>query len=261
MVLRRALLVLAPGGDLPPPPSRAPRHRRVHDDGRSRLSPRAAGGPRRARRRRPPKIRSRRQVLDGVRDFYEARRLRALVARPIDKPTPQMTALRRMMDRADDYGLDPAAYPTPNFAPTLSRRCARRSPRADVEFSRAVARFVTHLASGRIRPADISSIITLEPERPDVGDGADAPVAVDRGRGRPRPLRAAAPAIPRAQGSARRSSARCPSEAERIVVPEGELLKPGKADERVPLLRARLGTVARRRGASRTSTTPRWSTR
>ena len=82
----------------------------------------------------------------------------------------------------------------------IRRRISRRpiptirsdSRDADVEFSRAVARFVTHIASGRIRPTDISQLITLEPERPDIGDGADALVASPASRSRSRQLRATA---------------------------------------------------------------------
>ena len=159
-----------------------------------------------------------------------------------------MTALRRMMDRADFYGLDNVAYPTPSFAPTYIDD-APTIARAEVEFSRAVARFVTHIASGRIQPTDISSIITLEPERPDIGAALtrlsqSSAVAVDLGRFEPpheqyRKLRAALAKL-RAM----------PSETERIVVPEGDLLKPGKADVRVSAAPAAPRHSARRRGGA-----------
>ena len=108
------------------------------------------------------------KVLDGIRRFYEARDFELLWLRD-RKVLPQMTELRATMDRASEEGLDPASYPTPSLATSYPDDPARLAA-ADIEFSRAVARFVTHVASGRIRPTDISSIITLEPERPDIGE-------------------------------------------------------------------------------------------
>ena len=66
-------------------------------------------------------------------------------------------------------GLDPAAYATPEFAQTYPDD-AQIVAAAEVAFSRAAVRFAMHLAGGRIRPAEISSIITLDPYRPEVGD-------------------------------------------------------------------------------------------
>ena len=85
--------------------------------------------------------------------------------------TPQMTALRAAMDAAASYGLDPAGYPTPHLAAMYVDDPASLAE-ADVEFSLAAARFVMHLGAGRIRPRDISSIITLEPEYPDIAPRA-----------------------------------------------------------------------------------------
>jgi murein L,D-transpeptidase YcbB/YkuD len=180
------------------------------------------------------------KVLDGVRTFYQARNYDLLWLAD-RSATRQMTALRRMMDQAESFGLDSVAYLTPDLAPTYPDD-PQTTARADVEFSRVVARFVTHIASGRVPPAEISRMITLEPERPDIGEALtslsqSSAVAVDLGRYEPsheqyRKLRAALSKL--------RAS---PSEAERIVVPEGDLMKPGKADARVPLLRQRLGTA------------------
>jgi murein L,D-transpeptidase YcbB/YkuD len=105
-------------------------------------------------------------VLAGLRRSYEARHFNLwwLGGR---QATPQMTALRGVMDHAADYGLDPAAYPTPILSSAYPDDPAQLAE-ADVEFSRSVARFITHLASGRINPTDVSKLITIEPERPDI---------------------------------------------------------------------------------------------
>jgi murein L,D-transpeptidase YcbB/YkuD len=114
---------------------------------------------------------------------------------------------------------------------------------ADVGFSLAVVRYVTHLASGRLNPAEISRIITLEPERP-----AAAEILL-----RLSDATAAAPAVsqyepPHPQYKALKAKLAelrtSTAEATQVVVPEGSLLRPGKADARVPILRTRLSVAA-----------------
>ncbi len=177
------------------------------------------------------------RVLTGVRDFYAARNFDLLWLGDLAAPT-QMTALRQAMDKAADYGLDPSAYATPKLTanhPDDPQALAE----ADVEFSRAVARFVTHIASGRIEPTAISHLITLEPDRPDVGEALSRlsqsqDVAADLASYEPPDPQYAAL---KAELAKLRASA---DDASRIVVPDGALLKPGQSDDRTPLLRARL---------------------
>ncbi len=177
-------------------------------------------------------------VVDGVRDLYEARAFGLLWLGDLDQP-PQMAALREAMDNAADYGLDPNAYATPRLAaryPDDPERLAE----ADVEFSLAVARFVTHIASGRIAPSAISRLITLEPERPDIAEALtelsqSSTIAADLAGYEPQHPQYAA--LKAALAKLRESAA---EEEERIVVPEGRLIRPGNSDERTPLLRARL---------------------
>jgi murein L,D-transpeptidase YcbB/YkuD len=178
-------------------------------------------------------------VLSGVRTYYEARRFEPLWIKG-QKPSRQMLALRTLMDRAAVFGLDATLYQTPDFAASYPDE-AERIALVDVEFSQAVARFVTHVGSGRIEPAVISRLITLTPERPNIADALtrlsqSTAVAVELGRFEP----------PHAQYKALRaalSKLRAMPNEDRIVVPEGDLLKPGTADARVPLLRARLGVT------------------
>ena len=179
-------------------------------------------------------------MLDEIRDFYEARGYAPLWL-AAQKPSRQMNALRRRMDAAAQYGLDPAPYLTPRFA-RLHNGDARGLAEADIEFSRAIARFVTHIASGRLQPAEVSRIITLEPEFPAIADvlsrlSSTAGIAVALIRYEP----------PHAQYRALKAKLAelqtSDAEDDRILVPEGDLLKPGEADERVPQLRKRLGTA------------------
>jgi murein L,D-transpeptidase YcbB/YkuD len=175
-------------------------------------------------------------ALDGVRGFYKARGFTVLWL--VDGvASPRMIELRRYLSTADEQGLDPSLYATPDLS-TRRYYDAGRLAEADVAFSRSVARFVMHVASGRLQPTEISSLITLKPERPDVGEALwrlsqdadlDATIA---GYEPPHPQYAALKtklAELRALGE----------EEDRIVVPEGALLKPGMMDSRVPLLRER----------------------
>ncbi len=179
-------------------------------------------------------------VLDGVRAFY-AKRNYDLLWLNDRNASLQMTTIRNEMDKATDYGLDPRSYATPKLA-----RFYLDDPKllaeADVEFSRAIARFVTHISSGQIRPTDISRLITLEPERPDVSEvlmrmSSSTAVADD--------LASYEPPHPQyfALKSALSKLRASANDPERIVVPDGGLLKPGERDARVPVLRARLGAA------------------
>ncbi len=179
-------------------------------------------------------------VREGVHLLYAARGFDLLWLGD-HKPSQQMSELRRVMDQASDYGLDPAAYATPDLAPSYSDDPAQLAE-ADVEFSDAVARFVTHIASGRIQPTDVDKLITLEPERPDIAAGLTelaTSTAIAGDIARFEPQHAEYRALKSALAKLRSES----GGPEQVNVPDGVILKPGKSDERVPLLRARLGVA------------------
>jgi len=152
-----------------------------------------------------------------------------------------MLELRDLMNAAAEDGLDAAAYETPVLAITDPPDPGTLA-QADVEFSLAVARYVTHLASGRILPTEISKLITLEPERPDIGEALQR---LSRSGNLATDLASFAPPHPEYQAlkAALAKLRAAPSEPEPVIVPEGKALKPGQSDERVPLLRARLDVL------------------
>lgn len=176
-------------------------------------------------------------VLDGVRSFYKSRGFEPLWFQS-GELSPQVSALRSHIDGAERYGLDAGAYATPHV---IDRRYydPRRLAEADVQFSRAAARFVAHIASGRIWPTDVSKLITLDPEHPDIGEALlRLSAAPDVGAA----LRRYEPAHPQYHAlKGKLAELRATEEdGKRIVVPEGGLLKPGMSDARVVLLRQRL---------------------
>jgi murein L,D-transpeptidase YcbB/YkuD len=145
------------------------------------------------------------------------------------------------MDAAEIQGLDPSLYKTPHLAAVYLDDAALIAT-AEVEFSCAVSRFVTHLSTGRIRPAQVSALITFEPERPDVGKlltelstTTDVGLALSRFE----------PTNPQYQALKAKLAELRSSEAaeEQAPVPEGPALKPGNKDARAPILRVRLAAV------------------
>ena len=125
-----------------------------------------------------------RAVLDAASDAADPIEKRVLDRRPrlLCSAELRSPVARRSRRTATDDGASPGDGQGRGLRPRPERLSRRRISRrtiptirrqlaeADVEFSRAVARFVTHIASGRIRPTDISQQITLEPERPDIGE-------------------------------------------------------------------------------------------
>jgi murein L,D-transpeptidase YcbB/YkuD len=180
-------------------------------------------------------------VLSQVRSFYEDRHFELLWL-PNGKARPQMSGLARRIQAAAGYGLDADDYALPQLKITYPDDLTLRAE-VDVAFSRAVALFVTHVASGRMRPTDISRIITLEPERPNV---AEVLTRLSRTAGVAAALYRYEPAHPqyRALKAELAKLSRAADDPTRVVVPEGALLRPGKRDARVPVLRARLELAA-----------------
>ena len=179
-------------------------------------------------------------ILDGVRSFYKSHGYEP--AWIVDGgPSRQMTAMRRRMERADEDGLDPSQYvPEALLPPGAGGSIATAA--ADVSFSRAVARYVVHLGSGSLDPTDVSALITLTPEMPDVPASLSR---LSRTVGIAAALKDIAP--PNEQYSRLKAALKVARAAEDpgiLRVPAGKLLKPGVRDPRVALLRTRLATPA-----------------
>jgi len=183
--------------------------------------------------------RSEKVIVEGVHSFYEARDFEPLWIRD-GRPSAEMTALRRRLDGAAEEGLDPALYASPG--PPSGTGNADAFAAADVGFSLALVRYVTHLATGRVGPAEISRIITLEPERP-----APDQILARLSRNAAVALAVTSFEPPHAQYKALKAKLAelraSVAEVAQVTVPEGRLLRPGKADARVPILRARLSVA------------------
>ncbi len=152
--------------------------------------------------------------------------------------TPEGRRLAKAIAASDRDGLDPADYALPQS------RAGTPEARAEAEFAvgETALRLVRHLASGRFAPSRVSDLVTPHPPKP-----KPAEVLAEFADGRDLDATIAGYAPPH-EGYRRLKAelARLRGEPETPVVrlPDGPLLKPGQKDERVALLRERLGVAS-----------------
>jgi murein L,D-transpeptidase YcbB/YkuD len=85
------------------------------------------------------------------------------------KPSAQARAMVGRIANARYDGLKASHYSLPALY-RLRAGDPERAARADVAFSFQVARFITHLAAGRVAPGAVSRSIAQNPKKPDIGD-------------------------------------------------------------------------------------------
>ncbi|WP_139312731.1 L,D-transpeptidase family protein [Acuticoccus yangtzensis] len=91
-------------------------------------------------------------VWKSVAELYRLRRYE-----PVWTETRAATLRARLAEAAYD-GLDPADYAVPEFGDSIAERA-----REDVALTEAALRYARHAHSGRIKPADVSRIMTMHP--------------------------------------------------------------------------------------------------
>ena len=173
----------------------------------------------------------------AMADFYAARRFAPLWTNDNRPTAAANAALARLKDAAAE-GLDPSDYPVPDFTVLND---AEALAGADVTLTQSVLTFARHLATGRIAPARVLAEVDYGDHTPDpagiliriaattdinaVFDSFDPTAERFKAlKARLADLRAT---TPRAEG--------------KDLIPDGPTLRPGDRDDRVPLLRARLG--------------------
>src|SRR5690606_3345751 len=110
-------------------------------------------------------------------------------------------------------------------------------------FSQAAVRYAQDLYGGRVAPTAVSPLLTLTPKRIDEADillklaASDAPdqILLDLEPRHEEFVRLKAALAKFYDGSV---------SVEQVTIPDGKILKLGMQDERVPLLRQRLGVAA-----------------
>jgi L,D-transpeptidase YcbB len=153
--------------------------------------------------------------------------------------TPHARAAIARLSRAQEDGLDLAAFPLP-AADGKGGTSAERA-RADVVLSEAVVAYAMQASGGRIEPSSVSSQITA---RPDVADPFKALALVAAASDPGAVLEDFNPPH-KGYRELRDELARLRADSAPVArIPAGPLLKIGMVDPRVPLIRARFGLDA-----------------
>ncbi|MEM6382118.1 MAG: L,D-transpeptidase family protein [Pseudomonadota bacterium] len=154
------------------------------------------------------------------------------------------TAIIGVFTSADEYGLEPADFVNPAFLEEGEQTGdAAKAALADINMALWALRYARHAQTGRVNPATISADITLDrnlvdpgtvlPALVDASDTAEALLGFHPQHDQFRALRL------------RLAELRSESADEQyIAIPEGGTLRVGDRDDRVPLLRERLGVPA-----------------
>lgn len=175
--------------------------------------------------------------------FYGARNFEPLwLTNSADGSVDFSAKAKQIMDvfaQAELTGLNPDDYLTPALDLSGIDSTPGAAARLETAFSAAAIRYAQDTHSGRLNPRKVSGYITLQPERLD-----DAQTLMDLVNA-PDPetyYAALEPQEPEFKQLKAALDKRYQGETERPVrIPAGGILRPGNVDERVPLLRERLG--------------------
>ncbi len=186
---------------------------------------------------RPDALTSSKKDQEALSAFYGARQgMPVFVAQ--DGFNVRGKAVLARLAAAGEDGLDPEDYATPTLAGGAD---AQALARAEMQLAAAALTYARQAQSGRFTPSRISSLVTPTREIPDpktvletLADASDAN-AMLQGFNPPhagyKALRGKLAAMTAAEQAAPKV----------VSIPEGPLLRPGKSDPRVPILRTRLG--------------------
>ncbi|HZS63742.1 MAG TPA: L,D-transpeptidase family protein [Xanthobacteraceae bacterium] len=176
----------------------------------------------------------------GVDAFYAARQFAPLwtdkgVANDKEKAAADYLA------HVDADGLYPSDYPVPNFSGSDPQALAE----AELKLTRSVLTFARHAQNGRVAFSRVTADVFYEQSDPDakqvleaIAKAGDAAKALDANL----PQQAQYKALKVKLAELRSQP---PEAVPKIVrIPEGDLLRPGMNDSRVPLLRKRLDVAS-----------------
>ncbi len=176
--------------------------------------------------------------LTALRQFYAEREFHPIWIGP-DGVTAGARAAYATLSKADSDGLEPLDYAVPVIGERLSASDVATQAELEVTLSRAVVGYAGDLKAGRLVPNEVDSEFQIHPERPDAGlILAGAALAGDVTTY----LAGFAPQTPN-YARLKQTLADYRAIAARggwRQVAEGESLKPGMVDIRIPAIRGRL---------------------
>jgi murein L,D-transpeptidase YcbB/YkuD len=172
----------------------------------------------------------------GILDFYEARRYQPLWL-TLDGLNPFGKALIEAFSKAGDHALNPRDYHGDDLMKLAAN--SENLPQLEIELSKNYITYASHLMAGRVAPNDVNKALNIFPEAPppaallgvveSVEDFSDF-------------LESLAPNTPN-YARLKQRLAEYRSKAQQggfTIMPVGQVLKPGMADDRLDSLRARL---------------------
>lgn len=176
--------------------------------------------------------------------FYGARHFEPLWLTEADDKIIFSRNAKKIIDvfkKANLSGLDPADYLVDEINLDLIDGSPAAMAKLETAFSTMAARYANDLHAGRISPRQVSRNITVLPDRIDdaemlikLNDSQDPAALLADLEPKHREYRALKAALASFDEGAAE---------EQVTVPDGKLLRPGKSDKRVPILRERLGVA------------------
>lgn len=157
--------------------------------------------------------------------------------------SPNAEKIVELFKNAAFEGFRPSDYLTADLDPAAAGSDPTKLAALETAFSQAAVRYAQDIYGGRIAPTAVSKLLTITPKRIDEADillklaSSDAPQDILLGL------------EPRHEEFARLKAALAKFYdgsvvVEQVSIPDGKTLKLGMEDERVPLLRQRLGVAA-----------------
>jgi len=154
---------------------------------------------------------------------------------------PRATAAMAYLRAVEADGLDPADYPAPNFAGD-----AEALALAEIKLTNSVLNFIRHASVGRVNFTRVSDAIYFDLKAPDpaatlrtVASSDDIRKTLDSFNPQHPGYKALKTELARERSRTLRTDDR-----ELLRIPDGEKLRPGKDDPRVPVLRKRFDLPA-----------------
>jgi murein L,D-transpeptidase YcbB/YkuD len=186
--------------------------------------------------------------------FYQERQMRPLWI--TDRAaTGRAVELAAILSAADQDGLDPDDYGAPAIASLLDATDADDLAELELRLSLGLIHLTSDLASGRLEPSEIDPELFVYPQDVDHAEVIRAAAAADD-------IAAFVDRFPPAQDEYQRLKAALADFRARTatpgwsIMPDGQTLKPGMTDPRVPLLRARLSASSDPQEASLAAALP-----